>query len=140
MEHDPDNPPRPWQPSAFLGCLVVLLLATLWLTLHIVIRAPISTKPGPAEEVLRSLHAVERQYRDDKGTYASLTTLKAEGLFPTGEGEADPNSGYTFATEVAEKYHYTIVATPPASDLDTWTLNETGILTRQRPKADTSGE
>ena len=60
---------------------------------------------------------------------APRSSSKADGSEPVGEDEVEPASGYTFASEGVTTDTYTIIATPPKTDMITYTLNETGAVT-----------
>lgn len=114
--------------------IVIAIIAILAaVAIPALLRAQKSGKESAALQVLKSLHNAEQTFKvrstANPKTFGTLDELKADGSSPVGEDEVEPASGYTFASEGVTTDTYTIIATPPKTDMITYTLNETGAVT-----------
>ena len=110
--------------------IVIAIIAILAaVAIPALLRAQKAGKESAAQQVLKSISSAEEIYRVKNKTYASLDTLQAATLATIGDGDADPNSGYTFSSQVtASTDTYTIIATPPQTDLTTYSMTEKGAV------------
>lgn len=114
--------------------IVIAIIAILAaVAIPALLRAQKSGKESAALQVLKSLRNAEETFKTrstaNPKTYGDLDALKADGSSPVGEGEVEPTSGYTFASSGVGVDTYTIIATPPKTDMITYTLTETGTIT-----------
>lgn len=93
------------------------------------LRAKRSSMESAAQQVIRSLHAAEVRHKTRHDTYGDLNSLAADGSSPVTEAGVDANSGYRFNSDVGSN-QYTIIAVPPHTDMTTFTLVETGVLSQ----------
>lgn len=113
--------------------IVIAIIAILAaVAIPALLRAQKSGKESAALQVLKSLRNAEETYKTrstaSPKTYGDLDALQSDGSSPVGEGDVEPSSGYTFASEGVDVDTYTIIATPPKTDMMTYTLDETGTV------------
>ncbi len=111
--------------------IVIAIIAILAaVAIPALLRAQKSGKESAALQVLKSLRSAEETYRVKNKTYGDLTALNGATLSTVAESGTETASGYVFASTVsASTDAYTITATPPQTDMTTYTMNETGAIT-----------
>lgn len=108
--------------------IVIAIIAVLAsVAIRPLLRAKNASRESAALQVMRSLHRAETAYFLRYKTFADLDALSGYGGSPVAEGQMEPSSEYTFDSTVDEN-GYTIIATPPKTNMRSYTLYDTGVL------------
>lgn len=108
--------------------IVIAIIAVLaGAAIRPLLKAKSAAKESAAVQVLRSLQKAETSYLLRHKSYADLDALSSYGGSPVAEGQMEASSEYTFDS-TADENGYTIVATPPKTNMRTYTLYDTGVL------------
>lgn len=118
-------------PQGFTMIELLIVIAIIAVLASVAIRpllkAKSAAKESAAIQVMRSLHKAEASYFLRHKTYGGLDNLASYGASPVAEGQMEAASEYTFES-TADENGYTIIATPPKTNMRAYTLYDTGVL------------
>jgi prepilin-type N-terminal cleavage/methylation domain-containing protein len=108
--------------------IVIAIIAVLAsVAIRPLLRAKSAAKESAAIQVMRSLQKAETSYFLRHKTYCDLDALSSYGGSPVAEGQMEATSEYTFDS-TADENGYTIIATPPKTNMRSYTLYDSGVL------------
>ena len=116
-----------------LMIVVVIIGILAALAIPRFMQATTKSKQSECKQLLKQIYTMQRTFRQERGTYGDngvSIAAGAGGVFPQIGVEIQTSAIYSYAL-VAAQNTFTATATANLDDdatIDTWTINETGVL------------